>query len=403
MIDDWVTFIDQQSSFINIMLLRPVYMLLLVTSLLLGGCAELSYYGHAAAGQFEVIANRRPIPEVIADPQTDSGVRERLQYIEQAHDFAIRELSLPDSDSFRSYSDVGRSYVLWNVFATPELSLQQKQWCYPFFGCLGYRSFFDEQYAQEIAAELKAAGWDVYVAPSPAYSTRGWFADPIYNPVLRYPAIDSAAILFHELAHEKIYLKNDSQANESFAMAVQLEGVQRWLRHQQRPDSYAGYRLNNQRNEQFVELLTDCRDKLRALYATRKPIAYARAEKRRILNELQRAYLKLKESWQGYAGYDHWFKKDLNNAVLAPVATYHQDVSAFQSLLSRQQGDLSGFYRAVEELANMDALPRRKFLNSLRPDQSRYKYSGTTSSSAVGVPNRAGKASSQTLSTVSDR
>lgn len=383
--------------------LRPVYMLLLVTSLLLGGCAELSYYGHAVSGQLEVIANRKPIPAVIADSQTEPGVRERLQYIEQAHDFAIRELDLPDSDSYRSYSDVGRRYVLWNVFATPELSLQQKQWCYPFFGCLGYRAFFDEQYAQEVAAELKAAGWDVYVAPSPAYSTRGWFADPIYNPVLRYPAIDSAAILFHELAHEKIYLKNDSQANESFAMAVQLEGVQRWFRHQQHADRYAEYKINHQRDEQFVELLMAYREKLRVLYAGRQSRSYVRAGKRRVLNELYRTYLKLKESWQGYAGYDHWFKKDLNNAVLAPIATYHQDVSAFQTLLSQQQGDLTEFYRVVEGLANMDTLRRREFLNSLRPDQSRYKYSGTTSSSAVGVPNRAGKASAQTLSTVSDR
>jgi predicted aminopeptidase len=383
--------------------MRPAYLLLLAVSLLLGGCAELAYYSHATTGQLEVIQNRRPIPEVIADPQTPAPVRERLQYIERAHEFAIRELHLPDSDSYRSYSDVGRPYVLWNVFATPEFSLQQKQWCYPFLGCQAYRAFFNKDYAHELAAELQAQGWDVYVAPSPAYSTRGWFADPIYNPVLRYPAIDSAAILFHELAHEKIYLKNDSQANESFAMMVQLEGVRRWLVHQQQADNFSEYALDSQRDREFVDLLINYREKLKALYASQKPDRRKRAAKRRILNQLHRAYLALKESWDSYAGYDHWFEKRLNNAVLAPVGTYHQDVPVFQVLLERHQGDLPGFYQATEQLAKMDAEQRRQELNALRSDQSLYKYSGTTSSRGTGVPNLAGKPSSQTLSTVRER
>lgn len=344
--------------------------LLLLVSLLLGGCAELSYYGHVAAGQVEVIQKRRPIGEVIADPQTVHEVRERLQYIEQAHDFAIEKLYLPDSDSFRGYSDLGRPYVLWNVYATPELSLQLKQWCYPFFGCQSYRAFFNEQYAREIADELQAQGWDVYVAASPAYSTRGWFADPIYNPVLRYPAIDSAAILFHELAHEKIYLKNDSQANESFAMAVQLEGVQRWLAYQQQADSFVEYVLNSRRDDAFVELLIKHRTSLLELYASQHPDHYKRAEKRRILNQLYRRYQVLKASWNGYEGYDHWFRKRLNNALLAPVGIYHQDVPVFQMLLTQHQGNLPAFYKEVEALAVMDAEQRRKNLDALRQDRS---------------------------------
>lgn len=346
--------------------MRFISTLLLAVSLLLGGCAELSYYGHAAAGQFEVISNRRAIPEVIADPQTPVAVRDRLQYVEQAHDFAINELHLPDSDSYRSYSDVGRRYVLWNVFATPELSLQQKQWCYPFFGCQGYRAFFSEQYADEVAAELKTEGWDVYVAPSPAYSTRGWFADPIYNSVLRYPAIDSAAILFHELAHEKIYLENDSQANESFAMAVQLEGVRRWLAHQQQHEKFDVYALNSQRDEQFVALLTRYRDKLVEMYASQRSAAFKRAEKKRILNKLQRAYLELKSNWGGYAGYDHWFEKRLNNAVLAPSATYHGDVPAFKNLLMTYGNDLERFYAEVERMAELEPAERRRVLRRLK-------------------------------------
>lgn len=348
--------------------MRVAAALLLVISLLLGGCAELTYYGHAAAGQFEVISNRRPISEVIADPQTPAPVRERLEYIERAHDFAIEKLYLPDSDSFRSYSDVGRRYVLWNVFATPELSLQQKQWCYPFFGCQGYRVFFNEQYAHEIANELKAEGWDVYVASSPAYSTRGWFSDPVYNPVLNYPAIDSAAILFHELAHEKIYLKDDSQANESFAMTVQLEGVRRWIEVKQQTESFSDYESDRHRNDEFVELLKSCRDQLKDLYASQESDNYKRAEKRRLLNQLGRDYLVLKESWDAYAGYDHWFKKRLNNAVMAPVGIYHQDVPVFKLMLEKHNGDLLAFYQSIASLAQMKAGQRRQELEKLFRD-----------------------------------
>ncbi|MDT8404176.1 aminopeptidase [Sulfuriflexus sp.] len=383
--------------------LRSAHIILVAATLVVSGCAELAYYGHAAAGQLEVMNNRRPIPEVIADPQTPAVLREHLQYIEKAHAFAIHELHLPDTASYRSYSDVGRPYVLWNVFATPEFSLRQKQWCYPFVGCHGSRPFFNEQCAHELADDLRAQGWDVHVAPSPAYSTRGWFADPVYNSVLRYPALDSAAILFHELAHEKVYLENDSQANESFAMTVQLEGVQRWLAHQQQGGDFADYALNRQRDEVFIGLLLEYRSRLLELYASQKPPRYMRAAKRRILNRLRRAYRALKEGWHGYAGYDHWFKKGLNNAVLAPVGTYHQDVPAFQALLAQQQGNLPAFYRVVAKLADMEAGQRRRLLDKLSAAHPRYKYSGTTSSMAVGVPNLDGKGSSQTLSTVSDR
>ncbi len=342
--------------------MRPTFLLLIVASLMLGGCAELAYYGHAAAGQLEVISNRRPIPEVIVDPETPEAVRDRLQYIERAHDFAISELHLPDSESYRSYSDVGRRYVLWNVFATPELSLQQKQWCYPFFGCQGYRAFFDEEYAHDVAEELQAEGWDVYVASSPAYSTRGWFADPIYNSVLNYAAIDSAAILFHELAHEKIYLKNDSQANESFAMTVQLEGVRRWLIQQGDKDSYADYKILNQRDRQFVALLIKHRKQLEKLYFSNKTDNEKQAGKIRTLNLLRRGYRTLKKSWGGYRGYDHWFDKSLNNAVLAPVGTYHGYVAEFKKILLEHGNDLKSFYRVVEMLADLEYSERRIIL-----------------------------------------
>jgi len=333
--------------------------------LLLTGCAELQYYGHAVVGQLEVVSQRRPIAEVVADPITSDKTRQQLIYIEKAHDYAIDELILPDSDSFRSYSDVGRRYVLWNVFATPTLSLTPKKWCYLFVGCLSYRSYFNHDYAKQVAVELEDKGWDVYIAPSPAYSTRGLFSDPIYSPVLRYENTTIAGILFHELAHEKVFFNNDSQANESFAMTVQFEGVRRWLAKQNKAESYDSYYLSQQRDDEFVAMLLAHRDRLEKLYTSDKPLMEKLAAKRRTFNQIKRDYEKLKISWNGYSGFDGWFNRPMNNAVLAPIGTYHGDVPAFSQLLLENNNSLVDFYQAAESLAAQDAKVRRKKLNSL--------------------------------------
>lgn len=344
------------------MRLLLVFILLVV----LNGCAELKYYGHAASGQFEVISKRRPIPEVIEDPNTKPEVIEKLKAVERMHDFAINELHLPDSDSFRSYSDLGRPYVLWNVFATPELSLATKQWCYPFFGCLGYRSYFAKAYAESVALELEQQGWDVHIAPSPAYSTRGFFADPIYNPMLRYDDLTLAGILFHELAHEKIFYKNDSELNESFAVAVQNEGIKRWLAHEQQPEYYSEYIVSQQRDKKFVQLLLKYRKQLKALYQSKKTDDEKRAQKKVIMKSLREAYFTLRKEWADYAGYDHWFTKPLNNARLAPVGTYQGHVAAFAALLKKHNGNLQYFYRHAERLSELPMDERRKRLQEIQ-------------------------------------
>ena len=335
---------------------------ILLVVLFLSGCAELQYYGHAVSGQLDVLSKRRPIIEVLEDPTTQPEVREKLQNIERMHDFAIKDLSLPDSDSFRSYSDVERNYVLWNVFATPELSLVTKEWCYPFLGCLNYRSYFAKAYAELVAKELAAEGWDVHIAPSPAYSTRGFFADPIYSPMLRYDDLTLAGILFHELAHERVYFKNDSELNESFAMAVQNEGVKRWLDHEQRPQYYIDYKVDQKREEQFVTLLLKYRDKLQVVYDAPQSDKIKRIQKKQLLAMLRKKYFLLKEQWGGYAGYDHWFDKPLNNARLAPIGTYHGHVDAFSALLEKHYGDLPIFYLEAENMAELPNDKRRELL-----------------------------------------
>ena len=338
------------------------YFLIALTFLLLGGCAELQYYGHAVSGQLDVLSKRRAISEVIKDPGTKPEVVLKLKAVERMHDFAISDLALPDSESFRSYADVGRPYVLWNVFATPKLSLQTKQWCYPFLGCLGYRSYFQKAYAESIAMELEQQGWDVHVAPSPAYSTRGFFADPIYNPMLRYDDLTLAGILFHELAHEKIYFKNDSELNESFAVAVQDEGVKRWLAHENKPQYYSEYVIDQQRDKQFVGLLLKYRKQLKVLYQSSETDNKKRIKKRQILGALRKAYFVMRKDWDGYTGFDHWFNKPLNNARLAPVGTYQGHVKAFAALIKKYNGDLPMFYLQVNELSELPMDERREKL-----------------------------------------
>ncbi len=346
------------------------YFLLSLVFLLLSGCAELQYYGHAISGQLDVLSKRRPIPEVIKDPETKPEVVQKLKAVERMHDFAISDLSLPDSDSFRSYSDLGRPYVLWNVFATPELSLQTKQWCYPFFGCLGYRSYFAKAYAESVALELEQEGWDVHIAPSPAYSTRGFFSDPIYNPMLRYDDLTMAGMLFHELAHEKIFFKNDSELNESFAVAVQNEGIKRWLAHEQQPQYYSDYIVAQQRDKQFVTLLLRYRKKLEQLYHSSKTDDEKRRQKKHILKSLRIAYFALRKEWDGYTGFDHWFNKPLNNARLAPVGTYQGHVAAFVALLKQYNGNLAEFYSHAERLSELPMDERRKQLLKIQQNPS---------------------------------
>ncbi len=340
--------------------MRPL--LILLSVVFLPGCAELAYYTHAAGGQLQVMSAREPIEDVIANPATDNRTRQQLELIQRARQFAITELALPDSDTFRDYADLKRPWVLWNVYATPELSLHLKQWCYPFIGCHGYRIYFDENYAQQVASGLRQQGMDVYIARSPAYSTQGWFDDPVYNPMLHYDDITLVGILFHELAHERLYIINDSEMNESFATLVQNEGVRRWLQAKGDSPAYIAYKRDNDREQAFVEMILAYRAKLEILYESSASDDEKRAGKQAILAGLQGRYAALKKEWGNYQGYDHWFDKPLNNARLAPIATYNGYLKTFETILARQNGNLASFYEEIEKLSTMTTTQRRQYL-----------------------------------------
>ena len=335
----------------------------LLTSLLTG-CAQLGYYAQAVHGQVSLLASAQPIPTVLNDPQTSDKLRARLIKVQEIRAFAVSELSLPDNGSYKSYADLKRPYVLWNVIAAPELSLVPKQWCFPVAGCVSYRGYYSQADADAFGEGLRKDGYDVLIGGVPAYSTLGWFSDPVLSSFIDYPDAELARMIFHELAHQTVYAKGDSQFNESFATAVEEAGVLRWLEQHGDARQRSVYFGREKRETDFLALLLRYRKKLEINYASAAPDAEKRANKATIFRELKQEYQTVKASWDGYTGYDAWFDRPLSNANLALLATYHDFVPAFRVLLL-QKGGFPEFYAAVGELATLDIDERHRRLATL--------------------------------------
>jgi predicted aminopeptidase len=317
----------------------------------LSGC----YLMQAAGGQMAIAAKRESIATVLADSGTPPELRTRLQYVAAARDFASRELGLPDNDSYRSYADLGRPFVVWNVFATPEFSVEPRRWCFPIAGCVVYRGYFKEAAAQRYARKLRWRGDDVAVGGVAAYSTLGHFKDPVLSTMLGWSDAQLASTLFHELAHQVVYVPGDSQFNESFATVVEEAGLERWLAARQRMQDLAAWQEQRERQSEFIALLLKARDELRTLYQSALPDDEKRNRKEYEFGELKLEYAQLKQrQWHGYGGYDRWFDRTLTNAHLVSAATYYGCVPGLQRVLSEAGGDLPRFYEAVKGLARMD-------------------------------------------------
>ncbi len=342
-------------------------------ALLVSGCANVSYYFQSVGGQLDVWRRERPIEDVIADPATAQALKDRLAQILEIRAFASRELGLPDNASYRRYADLGRPFVVWNVFAAPEFSVQPLQSCFLFAGCVSYRGYFARDDAERFAAGLAEEGHDVYIGGVPAYSTLGYFADPVLNTFIHYPEAEIARLIFHELAHQVAYVRDDTVFNESFAVAVEQEGVRRWLARggdaREREQFERGRRIR----AEFSGLVQKYRERLEALYRTRLAPDAMRSRKREILAELEVEYQSLKSQWGGYSGHDRWFASKPNNAQLASVAAYSQLVPAFEALLAREEGDLSAFYAAVKSLAASPKGERDARLAALLPAGDKWR------------------------------
>lgn len=331
--------------------------------LLLGsGCSSVRFYTQSLRGGLEVLLKRQPIEGLVADPTTPSTVRRGLSTALSARAFASRELHLPENDSYRSYSDLGRPYALWNVVAAPELSIRPVEWCFPFAGCVTYRGYFSRRRAEAFARDLKRRGLDVRVSPVTAYSTLGWFADPVLNTFVELPAPRLAALVFHELAHQRLYLPGDTTFNESFATVVELAGVERWLAEHGDSGQAAAHRRGKELEGRFVDLVLDHRRRLEEIYAADRTEAWKRWHKRRILGELRAAHRSLVREDPAWAIYEPWFSRPLNNADLAAVGAYHRYQEGLQRLLAECRNDLSCFYAAAEKLADASPEERERVL-----------------------------------------
>ena len=384
--------------------MRLIVKLLLLTLLLsLSSCADLGYYWQSVEGHVSLIKAARPVDDWLADAQTPEKLKAKLALTQKIRAFAAEELKLPDNPSYKRYADLKRKSVVWNVVAAPVLSLKLKTWCFPVAGCVGYRGYFSEAEAKLEAEELKKQDFDVSVYGVPAYSTLGWSnwmgGDPLLSTFIGYPEGELARIVFHELAHQVVYVADDTAFNESFATAVERLGGARWLAKHGSDTVKAEYEVYDGRRRQFKALTKATRLQLAEIYDEKKPLAVdntafiaiknrAKNEvknevkndvkseeedkvkteiKNKIIESFKSQYERLKTSWNGYAGYDNWVKQ-ANNAAFGALAAYDDGVPQFEALFEQQGGEWQKFYAAVQRLAAMPKEARQQALKKINKD-----------------------------------
>ncbi len=311
----------------------------------IGGC----YYLQAASGQFEILRKRTPIAAVIENPESSEELRRRLTMVQEARRFAVDELLLPDNKSYQTFADLERDYVVWNVMAAPEFSLEAKTWCYPIVGCVAYRGYFSEKKATRLADKLRANEYDVFVGGVAAYSTLGRFADPVLNTMMRWSDVDLVSVLFHELAHQRLFVKGNTGFNESFATAIAETGVQRWLSQHGRQSEIEEYRGRQELRKNLMGLVDTSKGELEALYQGEYSVAEKRAKKQQLLERLSADAEKM-VSEQPFAA-SNWLRPPLNNARLISLVLYRGQLAIFHDLLERCEDELGCFYLAAEELS----------------------------------------------------
>ena len=377
----------------------------------LSGCADLGYYLQSASGHLAMLRAAKPVTQWLDDAQTSPELKARLALAQRIRRFAVTDLGLPDNPSYNQYADLHRRAVVWNVVAAPEFSLKLKTWCFPVTGCIGYRGYFDEAQARVLAAQLKADGLEVSVYGVPAYSTLGWMnwagGDPLLNTFINYPEGELARLIFHELAHQVVYVQDDTMFNESFATAVERLGGARWLAREGSPAAKAEFEAQASQRAQFRALTLATRRALTDIYQEKAPLARDKhtqlATKNEVMKNFRDRYAQLKASWTEtsgsaastplglpsgstqnampmaassaaaarFSGYDAWVA-NANNASFGAQAAYDELVPDFEALFERisneaaqQPGDpWPRFYAAVKRLADMPAPQRRRALKS---------------------------------------
>jgi predicted aminopeptidase len=329
----------------------------------LSSCSD--YYAQSVTGQLALLASRTSIDAVVGDSRTPSAVRDKLALILALRRFAGQSLGLPHNGSYSTYVHVDRRYVAWNVFATPEFSLEPLNWCFPVAGCLSYHGYFSEGRARYSAEFFSNQGHDVFVGGVAAYSTLGWFEDPVTSAMLHWSDLGLAELMFHELAHQAVYVPGDTAFNEAFATTVAFEGVRRWLKQGGRRNALGAFEAEQKRKDEFATLVLATRSKLERLYASNRNAFEKRAAKARIFRELKEAYTALRASWGGYDGYDAWMSHGLNNAKLSSLVTYRGHVQALENLFDAVDGRFATFLGLARAIGRLDPWVRKACLAAL--------------------------------------
>ena len=341
-----------------------LFLCILIT-LCLPACSTIGYYSQSVRGQMSVMSKRVPITDLLEQEDTSEQKKAILRNILKIRAFASKHLLLPDNQSYNTYVDLERDYVVWNVFATPEFSLDPINSCFLFVGCLQYRGFFAKQDAIDFAQQLRDAEHDVFVGGVTAYSTLGWFDDPVLSSMLSYGEFRLAEVIFHELAHQLVYIKDDSAFNEAFATMIGELGVRQWLQTNNREADLVKYARDKQWDADFIRLVLDTREQLETLYGSDLATRQMQDKKEMLFDKLRSEYDELKKSWDHPPDYDKWMVHDLNNAKIASVVTYYDLTSSFTTLFSLSDNDLSLFYQRVKYLGSLSQEERHQCLENL--------------------------------------
>ncbi len=327
----------------------------------LGACSTVGYYTQSVTGQMKILFNRQDVNALITNPETPSTLKQKLQQATEIRQFASDKLALPKNKSYLYYTDLERPYVVWNVFAAPEFSFAAKTWCYLIIGCVSYRGYFDEQDAIKTAEKLKEEQYDVHVAGIAAYSTLGWFDDPLLNSMMHWQTRNLAGLIFHELSHQIIYIKNETAINEAFSTAVERLGTMQWLLTFH-PDELNIYLQSLTAQQDFRQLLLDTRGQLMMLYESDINVTTMRAKKAEIIENLRQRYEQKKLQWPDNIQFDGWFQQPINNARLTSTMTYLQQIPAFYQLFIENNGIWQDFYQSVIRLDKMSKAKRDAFI-----------------------------------------
>ena len=337
--------------------------LLLLALVLVSGCTSLGYYAHVARGEASVLAHRRAIGKLIANPSTAPALARRLRLAQQARRFASTQLRLPDNRSYTTYVQLDRAYVAWNVFAAPRYGVQAVPQCFPIAGCVAYRGYFDHARAQRASARLRKHGYDVWMGGVPAFSTLGWFADPILSSMLRWDDDELASTIFHELAHQLIYVKGDTAFNESYATFVQREGLRQWRASRGLPPLDPKLQALD---KGFTALVLDLRQRLAHAYAQTRDVKQLQAAKREQIEAFRQRFARWRDAHQpDAAAYDAWVNAPINNARLLPFGLYDQWTPAFAQLFEQSGQNWPRFYDRVRSLGKLPEEARHAEIDRL--------------------------------------